>query len=128
MQVPKSLQLWFKIHFIVGMLIGLPLLLIPGIFLDDLGFRVIDPLTARLVGAAFLSIGGVSLLRNKSGMESYQSLLSLKLLWSAAAMIAILFSMLKRGPIVGWLFFGLFLLFFAVWAYYKRELMILERR
>ncbi len=122
-EVPKSLRVWFKIHFIIDLIFGVPLMLIPEIFLGDLGWSRIDPITARLVGAALIGIGGVSLLENNASKESYHSLLTLKLIWSLAAILALVLSILKGAPFMVWILLGVFVLFFLLWGYYMRVLL-----
>ncbi len=121
-KVPKSLRIWFLIHFIVDMLFAIPLIVIPRYFLKFLGFMSADPFTARLVGAALIGIGGVSLVAHNKGNESYSSLLSLKILWSLAAIVAILWTMIEGGPFVGWYILGVFAVFSGIWMYYKRKI------
>lgn len=119
--MPKSLRRWFIIHFIVDMLFAIPLLFFPHYLLSFLGWTAVEPFTARLVGAALFSIGGVSLWMNKEGKESYSVMLRLKLLWSGAAMLAILLSMLDGAPLFGWAALAIFAGFFCVWAWFLRE-------
>ena len=51
------------------------------------GFSVVEPVTARLVGAALFKIGGVSLFARSKRVESYSSLLTRKLSWSGPAVL-----------------------------------------
>ena len=64
-RAPKSLQVWFIFHFVFDYLLGLPLLFAPGWLLSLFGWTVIDNFTARLIGAALIGIGGISLLKHK---------------------------------------------------------------
>ena len=121
-KVPKSLQTWFIIHFIVDYLFGLPLLITPIWTLQLFGFTVVEPVTARLVGAALLGIGGASLYAHKKGYESYKSLLMLKILWSGGAIFGLLLSLWQSAPVSVWLFVVIFALFSGVWIYYFRKL------
>lgn len=119
---PKSLRFWFKVHFAADMIFGLPLLFFPQKTLGFFNFQSELDLTARLVGAALIGIGGVSLLANDKGMESYQTLLSLKIIWSQAALLAILLSILNGAPKEAWIFFIIFAAFSALWITYKIKL------
>lgn len=112
--VPISLRRWFLIHFVVDMIFGIPLLLYPQFVADLLGIGLVEPVTARLVGAALLGIGGASFFAHKKGREVYDSLLNLKIIWSVSAIIALLISRPILWPIV--VIFGVFSL---VWIYYK---------
>lgn len=117
--IPNSLRTWFKIHFLIDFLFGIPLIFAPYWTLNLFGFTTIDPFTTRLVGAALIGIGGVSLLANKEGLESYNTLLSLKIIWSLAAILAIIITIIEGAPQATWLFLILFAVFSAIWIYYK---------
>jgi len=69
-----------------------------------------------------LAIGGVSYLNNKSGFETYNSLLNLKIIWSVLAVLGILVTMSQGYPSKGWLFFFIFLVFSLIWTYYKLKI------
>ena len=121
--VSRSLRLWFIIHFVADMAFGVPLLVAPGFTMALFGWQVVDPFTARLVGAALLGIGGVSLLVRDAGPETFRAMLDLKLIWSASAVIGMLITLWQGdAPPAGWLFVGIFVLFFAVWAYHRAQL------
>lgn len=116
----KSLRTWFVIHFAVDMLIGFPLLLWPAPLLRLFGWGVVDAFLARVVGAALMGIGWESLLGRDGGVSYYRGMLRLKLIWAGSAMVGMALSLLTgESPPAGWLFFGLFALFFLVWARYS---------
>jgi hypothetical protein len=123
MTVPNSLRFWFVIHFAVDYVFGIPLLLFPTQLLAFLGWPVIDVLAARLVGAALLGIGGISLIARNAGRETYRHMLTMKLIWSASAILGILLSM-PGYPAVAWLMLGLFAGFGCVWSYYLHKLCV----
>ena len=121
--VPYSLRVWFVIHFIVDVIFAIPLLFFPVFTLNLLGFPLVEPVTARLVGAALLGIGGASLITQCAGKESFRSLLTLKIIWSLGAITGLLLSIYERvAPGSTWLFLGLFALFSGVWIYYYKKL------
>jgi hypothetical protein len=122
MDVPRALRTWFIAHFMVDYLFGLPLLLFPVQVLGFLGWPAIDVLAARLVGAALLGIGGISLIARDAGRESYRHLLTLKLIWSSSAIIGILLSMPAGYPAVAWLVLALFVGFGLAWLWFLRRL------
>lgn len=121
-KVPELLRTWFLIHFIVDTLFAIPLIFAPEWLIGLFNWPVIDVFLARLVGAALLGIGGVSFLKRNAGLESYQSLLTLKIVWSSSAILGILLSLPENYPRITWLFLGFFILFLIVWVYYKRKL------
>ncbi len=116
--LPRGLRTWFIIHFIIDMLFAIPLMFFPHWFLTLLGIQIGDPLLPRLVGAALIGIGGTSFLIRNRGIESYRTLLSLKILWSIAAIVGIFFSMMHDGHVIGWIILFVFGLFFTVWVRY----------
>ncbi|MAG08728.1 hypothetical protein CMO89_04590 [Candidatus Woesearchaeota archaeon] len=121
-KVPQSLRIWFLVHFAVDMLFAIPLIISPVWFLKLLGFSIVEPFTARLAGAALIGIGGVSLAAHKAGVETFSSLLTLKILWSFSAIFAIILTMMQGGPRVGWIVLVMFFVFSAVWVHYKKRL------
>ena len=94
-EVPPALRKWFLVHFIVDMIFAVPLLIAPEWFLGNLGIEVVDPFTARLVGAALIGIGGESLLAYKADAGTYNNMLNLKLLWSSAAVAGLVISTIE---------------------------------
>ncbi len=120
--IPKALRTWFFIHFLVDIFFSIPLLFFPAWSLRLLGFIVIESLTTRLVGAALLGIGGISLLSYRQGKESFNVLLTMKIIWSISAIIAISLSLAEGVPPFVLVILALFAFFSAVWIYYKIQL------
>ena len=122
-QVPFCLRVWFVIHFVVDVIFAIPLLFFPVFTLKLFGFSLVEPVTARLVGAALLGIGGSSLIIQSAGKESFCSLLILKIIWSLGAILGLVLSMYERvAPDTALFFLGLFGFFLAVWVYYYKKL------
>lgn len=121
-QVPASLRTWFVIHFVADVIVAVPLFVAPRAFLGLLGWTAVDPLATRLVAAALLGIGVESLLGRRAGADTFRAVLNLKIIWSAAATIGILWSQLEGGPKVGWLAFAIFAGFHALWVFYRLRL------
>lgn len=120
--VPSSLRIWFVIHFWADIIFALPLLFAPAFTLSLFGFPVGETLTARIVAAAFIGIGGTSLLLKNKGIETYDTLLTLKIVWSSAAMIGIILTIIEGTSPFAWAVLGIYLVFFTVWVYYKRKM------
>ncbi len=119
-EVPKSLRIWFKIHFLADMIFAIPLFIAPVWFLNILGFTIVEPVTARLVAAALLGIGGTSYFTKEK--YSFDILLTLKLIWSSTAVIGLIWSIIDGAPLITWLIVIIFAAFFGVWLYYKRTI------
>jgi hypothetical protein len=121
--VPDALRRWFVVHFAADLLFGLPLLVAPVPLMRLFGWEVVDPFTARLVGAALLGIGGVSLRMRHADVTTYRAMLDLKLIWSASAVAGMVATLLAGdAPKAGWLFVGIFGAFFGLWARYRARL------
>ncbi len=119
MEIPASLRRWFVAHFIVDMVIGVPLLLAPAVTMRLLGWTVVEPVSARLVAAALLAIGTQSYLGRKDGLPSFQALLNLKLIWSAGGIFALLAGIAGGAPPAAWGMLATFIAFFGVWTHYR---------
>ncbi|MEW5871460.1 MAG: hypothetical protein AB1894_19460 [Chloroflexota bacterium] len=121
--VPKSLRTWFVIHFILDFIFSIPLILAPRAFLGLLGWTSVDPISARLVGAALIGIGGESYLGRNAGLESFRGMLNLKVLWSGSALSGLLLTLLTEGqPVMAWAFVVIFGGFCCLWSYYRVRL------
>lgn len=119
-EVPKSLRTWFLVHFWVDLLVALPLFLFPSGIFSYLGVQA-DPVVGRIVAAAMLAIGTTSLIAKEKGVDSYQSLLTLKIIWSSVALLALCITIFQTGNTLLIPALFTFLLFNLVWIYYKRK-------
>ncbi|MFL7794656.1 MAG: hypothetical protein AB8I69_21105 [Anaerolineae bacterium] len=54
--MPKFLKLIFLIHAIVALIVGAPLLIIPGRVLGAVGWAPVEPVINRILGAALLAL------------------------------------------------------------------------
>jgi len=118
-QVPDSLRKWFVVHFILDILFGIPLLLVPELLLPLFGWQPIDPIMTRIVGAALMGIGVESYLGRNAGVEAFQAMLNLKIIWASSASLGIFLGLLKGGATLGWFFLAVFLVFLGLWVYYR---------
>ena len=118
--VPQSLRFWFVIHFVVDFIFAIPLMVAPVWLLTLFGFETADPFTAPLVGAALLGIGGESLLGWNGTVEAFRAMLNLKIIWSLAAIAAIILTLvLTGGPLMAYLILLVFAAFSGLWMYYR---------
>jgi len=120
--VPKSLRVWFVIHFVIDIIIAIPMLLVPELLLPLIGWSVVDPITSRLVGAALLGIGVESLLGRNASRDVFKAMLNLKILWASGAILGIGLGLVAGGPPIAWLFLAIFAAFLGLWAYYRVKL------
>jgi len=117
-EVPNSLRRWFVVHFAVDMLVGIPLLLFPEFIMPLLGWKTIDPISSRVVGAALLGIGIESYLGRNASSDVFHAMLNLKVIWSSSAIFGIGLGIWKGGSQSGWLFLRIFVIFWCIWIYY----------
>ena len=123
--VSKGLRSWFVVHFILDVLLGVPLILAPVQILSFFGWTTIDPITARLVGAALMGIGIESYLGRNADLQAYQGMLNLKIIWSGAAIIGFVLSILTGYQPWGiWLLLVIFIAFNILWVYYRLQLRV----
>lgn len=87
-----------------------------------LGWKVVDPITSRLVGAALLGIGGESLLSRKASRDVFTAMLNLKIIWAIGAVVGIGLGIAAGGPPLAWGFLAVFAVFLGVWVYYRYKL------
>ena len=120
--VPKSLRTWFVIHFVADMIFAIPLLFAPVWLLTTFGFETVDPLTARLVGAALLGIGGESLLGRNASADTFRAMLNLKIIWSLGAIFGIAVSLDAQSPPMGYALLAIFIAFNIIWVDYRLKL------
>jgi len=121
-ELPRSLRIWFVIHFAADMAFAVPLFLAPRIFLGALGWSDVDPVTTRLVAAALFGIGIQSLLGRNETAETFRAMLNLKIIWSMTAVAGLVWSALDGGPEMTWVFVVIFAGFSVVWWRYRLSL------
>ena len=121
--ISKGLRTWFVIHFAIDILFAIPLLVIPVPFLTFLGWTAVDPYATRMVGAALAGIGIESYLGRNAGIEAFQGMLNLKIIWSATVIIGVALTMASGyRPWGAWLILAAFIPFNIIWIYYRRQL------
>ena len=118
-KVSKYLRIWFLVHFVVDIIFAIPLIFFPVWFLNLLMLPVDETVTARLVGAALIGIGGASFFAHKKSWETYDILLTLKILWSVSAIFALLISFFVTMNPAIWLLIIIFGGFLGIWIYFK---------
>ena len=120
-QVPDSLKNWFIVHFIADMLFAIPLFFIPETFLSVLGWKTIDPITTRMVAAALFGIGIESLLSRNATVDSFKTMLSLKIIWSLSAVVGLTIALINNlytYKTVGISLLAIFAGFNFLWSYW----------
>jgi len=121
-QVPKSLRIWFVIHFATDVIFAIPLLFFPRELLNLFGWGVYDPILARLVGAALMGIGVESLLGRNANVDTFRAMLNLKVIWASSALFAFGAGIAEGAAPIAWWLMGIFAVFWIVWVYYRIKL------
>ncbi|HEY2729191.1 MAG TPA: hypothetical protein VGK52_04565 [Polyangia bacterium] len=118
MEVSRTLRAWFVADALVDVAAGLPLLAAPELVLRGLGWTCVDPVSARLVGAALLAIGGQSFLGRDAGVDVYRAMLRLKLVWSLAAAVSLFIGVGAGAPPAAWALLSIFIVLAGVWMHH----------
>jgi len=122
--VPQTLKNWFVAHFIIDMLFAIPMMIAPTALLTLFGWETIDPFMTRLAAAALLGIGIESYLGRNAGAESYITMMTLKIIWSAGAIVAAGITLIQYpdSPRMLWAILAIFLGFNVVWVIWRNRL------
>jgi hypothetical protein len=119
MDVPPSLRAWFIVDAIVDFLAAAPLLAAPELMLRRLGWACVDPISARLVGAALLANAAATFASRDAGVEAYRALLRCKLIWCVAGAASMFVAVASGAPSAAWLFLSMFVAFAGVWLHHS---------
>lgn len=120
--VPGLLRWMFIFHFVVDYLFAIPLMLFPEQTMVLLGWDAPEPVATRLVAAALMGIGGISFLARDADLSAYRHMLTMKLLWSGAAVLGLSLSLAGGAPGFTLVFLGIFAVFFFVWLFFRLRL------
>ena len=116
--VPSTLRGWFVVHFVVGLAVGLPLLVVPSLTLALLGWAPADPGVSRLLGAAWVALGVTSWRTRQGSLEVVRAMLSLKSLWAGLGIFGAFGAIGQGAPGAAWVVLFLCLVFLGVWLHY----------
>jgi hypothetical protein len=122
MEIPPALRAWFVVHFLVDVAVAIPLLLVPEEILPRVGWSAIDSVSPRLVAAALMAIGVQSWRCRNAGIETYRTLLGVKILWSATAIAGLTIAIARGAPPLTFGLLSIFLGFSGVWSHYAIRL------
>lgn len=91
--MPQALRNAFVVLFWAHFLFALRILLPPEPVLTLVGWQAVDPLTTRLVAAALSGIGIESWRGRNGDASAFRMMLTLKVIWSATAVLGLGWSM-----------------------------------
>jgi hypothetical protein len=114
----KALQTTFLVHAIVALILGVPLLILPGTFLKTIGWVAADPMISRLLGAALLALAWGSF-RGWRATERTQVriLLELEAVFTVLGSIGLLRHLvIAPNMLIVWVIFLLLAVFAVAWV------------
>jgi hypothetical protein len=119
-----ALRIWLILSFIVDMIFGIPLLLVPHDIAAVFQFEDQGLFVLRLIGAALIGIGmGSVLVVGERGQRGgFEAIVNLKLVWTIFSVIGIGLSISDGAPKSAWLFFAIFCVFAIGWIYHAVQL------
>jgi hypothetical protein len=123
----KELKYAFLVHAVMTVVFGALLLIIPGRFLEAIGWAPIDPIASRILGAAMLALAWSSFRGWQARERARVALLvELEAAFCILACVGMGRHLFRRVsyPAWPWIFFGLF----AAWAIVWVVLWVRERK
>ena len=115
--MPKFLKSIFLTHAIVALVVGAPLLIIPGRFLGWLGWAPVEPVINRILGAALLALAWNSF-RGWRATEKAQvtSSVEMEIAFTILGCIGVLRHLLIANyPAIVWTVLAVLALFAVAW-------------
>lgn len=108
----------FRLHAVVSLVLGVPLLIAPGEFLGAFGWAPVDPIITRLAGAAILAFGWSSFRAQSSDSDEIPIfILEIEAVFSVIGALAVLRHLLASSyPFIVQLTFAIFAVFGVAWT------------
>jgi hypothetical protein len=117
--IPKWLNLSFLLHFFVGALFGVVLLVVPEVLLGVVVRPDIDLVIIRLLGGAMISIATSSLLAwREKELKIVKLVVEMEIVWLGIAVVVSLWGAIVTLDWAAWLAFGLFAAFLVDFGYF----------
>ena len=104
-KISSGLKMLFLVHFVAGLVFGLPLLLIPGIYMGWFGILVPDVEPYRMVGAAILAFTASSWYCYQAAeWDKVKIVVQAEIVWTVLATLALSYGLLfARQPTAQWI-------------------------
>ena len=104
MKISSGLKTLFLVHFVVGLVVGLLYLLIPGTFMGWFGMPIPDELPYRIIGAAVLAFTASSWYCYQAAeWERVKIVVLAEIVWTVLNVVIGLFGMFFAGlPATEW--------------------------
>lgn len=121
----QSTKYTFMIHAIVAMIMGIPLLIVPGRWLPLFGWTAdaIDPVMSRVLASALIALGWSSFRGwQATDWEQVNIIVEAEALFTVLAVIGMLRHLIGFSwPAGVWLIFALFVVFAIAWIVALRK-------
>jgi hypothetical protein len=116
----KALRTLFLVHVVTALVFGVPLIIVPGRFLELVDWAPIDPIAGRLLGAALLALGWSSFRGwQATAQPGVRVLVELEAVFTGLACVGLARHLFVGSyPVFPWLVFAVFAIFFLAWAYF----------
>jgi len=116
----KSLRYTFLVHMIVAVIYGLPMLIVPGGFLQIFDWAPIDPLMTRVTGAALLGFAWSSYRGwRAAGWDQVWRIVEAEAVFTTLAAIGLGRHIIAASwPWYVWMIFITFIVFAAAWIFH----------
>jgi hypothetical protein len=123
-EISKGLKTTFLIHAVVGLIFGLPMLIVPGRFARLINWSPIDPVVNRLLGAAFLALAVSSWRAYKSATwEKVEIKVEIEIVFTVLGVVGLLRHLLfLTTPAFAWVNLVILAAFAVAWiVFYLRR-------
>jgi len=124
-EISKLLKLTFLIHFFVAAIFGLVFFVIVELYRELVSWPYVDPVTGRVLGAAFLGFAAASLLSlRETKWERVKIVVQMEIVWlMLASAIHIFAAFVFPVPFMIWVQAGILIFFLVVFMrfYYDQE-------
>jgi hypothetical protein len=121
----KALKYTLLIHAVVAFLVGAPLLVAPGRFLDWVGWAPVEPIINRILGAALLALAWSSFRGwGTADIAQARILLEMEAAFTILGCVGVLRHLLRaRYPPIVWVVLVILAIFAAAWVFFltRRE-------
>jgi hypothetical protein len=122
-KISSGLKTLFLVHFVVGLVVGLAYLLIPGMFMGWLGMSVQDEFPYRIIGVAVLAFTASSLYSYQAAeWERVLIVVLAEIVWTVLNVLVGLYGILFAGlPAAEWINVVIMAGFAAAFSYFLNK-------
>jgi len=114
----RLLKVTFFVHMLVAVVLGVPLLVIPGRFLNWVGWAPTEPILTRILGAALLALAWGSFLGWRARERARVAILiETDAVFCVLGSVGVLRHLvIANYPLIAWALFAILAAFAVVWV------------